>query len=114
MVAGFAFAVDITAADAGEPQPEPCAQVQTNSADPSSVPTGNGENPLPRFQDCANCPEAAVLPAGSYWMAETEEDKNIGLPHVGDPGVMFIQRWSGRQLGRMDHDLWCGWPVAQG
>src|SRR5215211_7635787 len=34
-----------------------------------------------------------------------------GLPHVGDPGVMLIQGWSGCQLGRMDHDLWCGWPV---
>jgi hypothetical protein len=37
-----------------------------------------------------------------------------GLPHVGDPSVMLIQSWSGRQLGSRDQNLWCGRPVAQG
>jgi hypothetical protein len=37
-----------------------------------------------------------------------------GLPHVGDPGVMLIQGWSGRQLGSRDQNLWCGGAVAQG
>jgi hypothetical protein len=48
-------------------------------------------------------------------MAFKREDPPLdGLAHAGDPGVMLIQRWSGRQLGSRDQNLWCGWPVAQG
>lgn len=68
-----------SAADAGNPKLEPRAQVKTNSADPSSVPTSNRDSPLPTFKDCANCPEMVVLPAGSYWMGATEEDKKIAF-----------------------------------
>jgi 2-(1,2-epoxy-1,2-dihydrophenyl)acetyl-CoA isomerase len=38
----------------------------------------------------------------------------IGLPRMGDPGVMLIQGWPRRQLGSRDQDLWCGGSVAQG
>jgi hypothetical protein len=27
------------------------------------------------------------------------DGRTVGLPHAGDPGVMLIQPWSGRQLG---------------
>jgi hypothetical protein len=37
-----------------------------------------------------------------------------GLPRVGDPSVMLIQGWSGRQRGSRDQNLWCGGSVAQG
>ncbi|MXQ14102.1 hypothetical protein [Microvirga makkahensis] len=68
-----------SAADAGDPKSESRAQVQTNSGESSSAPTSNGVNPLPTFKDCDNCPEMVVLPAGSYGMGATEEDKNIAF-----------------------------------
>ena len=37
----------------------------------------------------------------SHPLSRDLEDRQAqrGLPHVGDPYVMLIQRWSGRQLG---------------
>jgi transposase len=51
---------------------------------------------------------------GAKWRAVPEELGPCGLPLLGDPGVMLMQGWSGRQRVSRHHDLGCGWPVAQG
>jgi hypothetical protein len=66
---------------------------------------------LPNAGSCvpSRLPRAhAVVPPIMATPRANIPDTFISLPHVGDPGVMLIQGWSGRQLGRMDHDLWCG------
>ena len=59
-----------------------------------------------------------LTPGDLVWDAEIRgfgvRCQRRGLPHEGDPGVMLIQGWSGRQPGSRYQTLWCGRPVAQG
>lgn len=61
----------------------------TESPSPSVAPAATPEplslqkpeaGSLPSFKDCEVCPEMVELPAGSYWMGATDEDK--AFPHT--------------------------------
>lgn len=57
------------------PQPQKVA-VGAQSASPA---VDNKSEPLSTFKDCELCPEMVVLPAGSYWMGATDEDRKLGV-----------------------------------
>ncbi|WP_262032368.1 IS110 family transposase [Microvirga sp. Mcv34] len=64
-----------------------------------------GDNPERiRFESafaklCGACPIPASSGKSTRHRLTRGGNRQAGLPHVGDPYVMLIQRWSGRQLG---------------
>jgi len=62
--------------------PNSAATVQAENTPVVTQPTGPSLKPLSSFRDCDRCPEMVVIPAGSYLMGASPQDRRIADPYT--------------------------------